>query len=90
MYYKAIETAKLNDVNLYIYLEFLFEEMPKQAQFFAARKALWEVMPKSKKHRQYEKDDLAQTVNRCLPPDDEKPVSPKKIEKKRRKSTAGR
>lgn len=86
MYYTVIETARLNGANPYIYLQFLFEEMPKQAPFFDDRKALWDVMPWSGKYRQYENDELARTVDRYLPPDDEKPVAPKKVGKKKRKS----
>lgn len=88
MYYTVIETAKLNGANPYIYLKFLFEEMPRQAPFFADSRALMDVMPWSGKYRQYEKEDFASTVEKYLPPDDERPASPGKVGKKARKHTA--
>lgn len=83
IYYTLIETARLNGANPYIYLQYLFEIMPKQAPFFADKKALRAAMPWSKKYRLYEKEELGRTMERYIPPDDEKPRSPRKVGKRK-------
>lgn len=77
-YYTLIETARLNGANPYIYLQYLFEETPKQAPFFSDKKAVRQLMPWSARYRQYEKDELAKTLEQFIPEDDKKPHAPKR------------
>lgn len=83
IYYTLLGTARLNDANPYIYLQYLFEKMPELVPFRTGQKDMRKMMPWSAEYRQYEKSELGRIRERYLPEDDEKPASPKMARKKK-------
>ena len=70
--YSIVETAKQNDANPLLYLQFLFEKTPGYMEL-TDRSRLEELMPWSEQWREYENSKLQERQEMGVPESQEKP-----------------
>lgn len=76
-----IETARENGVTPYYYLKYVMENMAKHV-YYNHPCDLDDMMPWSEAYRSYEKDQRLYPPSPGIPPDNEKPHTPRKSDKK--------
>lgn len=82
-----IETARANGADAYYYLKYLLDEMPRRLLPTAENLPdyLNEMLPWSDRYRSYEREQRKQVIRCQIPPDEERPKTPRK---KKRQQTA--
>lgn len=80
MLWTLIETARAHGADVYYYLKYLLDEMPKHTRPTANNPPdyLDQMLPWSEEYRSYEREQKRMIVRCQVPPDQKRPTTPKK------------
>ena len=86
MIWSLIETAKAHGADAYYYLKYLLDRMPQHTRPTAVNPPdyLEKMLPWSEEYRDYEREQKQMIIRLQIPPDQPRPVTPRKRKQKQR------